>query len=835
MPLNSEGCALCGLPLIEGDFRLTFEGRELPFCCQGCRQVYLMLSEAADAPDPSRFRETDLFRRCVAAGIIPASEAELARALREQHPVAAQAPPANPNQEHAQGHRLAVNLAIDGMWCPACAWVIEETLLRTEGVTGADCNFATDRLRCTYQPEICSPDMIADQIRQLGYRARRPQDPSHDTEKRRVFIRLAITIFLTMNVMMLSFALYSGFFTQLDPDSIHKLSWPLVVMATAVMLYGGGPVHRKALSGILKGRPGMEALISIGALCAFAYSLFGFLSGSIHLYFDTACMLIALVLLGKILERGAKDRIQEDLGHYFALAPTKVRRCTAEFPRGRFTAVEALNVGEEFVVAADEIVPADGFILEGEGRVDESSLTGEPRARAKRPGDRLQSGTRVVEGPFRLRAEGVGADATLGQMLAIMEAALGRRTAFEGRTDIILRWFVPLICLLATATGGFVYMRGASPDAAFVRALTVLVISCPCALGIAIPLTRVAAVTLAARQGILVQDFRAFDQAEKIDTVVLDKTGTMTRGNWRLEIIQTHNNWRREEILGLAAGLEAGVDHAVATEIQHAAKRQGIEPFMVTRREVGEAGVTGLWEQKRACIGACAAVADPDLSDGARRTDTADDATTEAIVSWVSLTVDGQRAATLGFGDRLKARARDTVAYLQSQGIATLMVSGDSGMVTRNVGRLLGLEHVRGDMRPADKAQLITEIQSRGGAVAMMGDGVNDAPALVSADIGVAVFAGRHLGREAQAVTLMRGDPAQLVDFLTFAGRVRRKIQQNLAGSCLYNLISIPVAMAGWLSPLVAVGAMLLSSLSVTGNTLLMMRAAKRTENRRSP
>ena len=281
---------------------MSAQGRVLPFCCQGCRQVYLMLSEAADAPDPSRFRETDLFRRCVAAGIIPASEAELKRALREQHPVSADVPPATAHQTDARDHRLTVNLTIDGMWCPACAWVIEETLLRSEGVSAANCNFATDRLRCTYQPEICSPDRIADQIRQLGYQARRPQDPSRDTEKRRLFIRLAITTFLTMNVMMLSVALYSGFFSQLDPDSIHKLSWPLVVMTTVVMLYGGGPVHRKALAGMAKGRPGMEALISIGAVCAFAYSLFGFLGGSIHLSFDTACMLITLVLLGKILE-----------------------------------------------------------------------------------------------------------------------------------------------------------------------------------------------------------------------------------------------------------------------------------------------------------------------------------------------------------------------------------------------------------------------------------------------------------------------------------------------------------------------------------------------------
>ncbi len=835
MPLNSEGCALCGLPLIKGDFRLSLEGRVLPFCCQGCRQVYLMLSEAADAPDPSQFRETDLFRRCVAAGIIPASEADLARAVRLQHSVSTEAAPTIPTQADAPGHVLTVNLAIDGMWCPACAWVIEETLLQSKGVTVANCNFATDRLRCTYHPETCSPDVITERVRQLGYQARRPEDLSRDTEKRRLFIRLAITTFLTMNGMMLSVALYSGFFSQLDPDSIHKLSWPLVVMTTAVMLYGGGPVHRKALSGILGGRPGMEALISIGAVCAFIYSIFNFLSGSIHLYFDTACMLITLVLLGKILERGAKDRIQEDLEHYFALAPSKVRRCTASFPRGRFTDIGQLEIGDEFVVAENEIVPADGFVLDGEGSVDESSLTGEPRARAKRAGDRMQSGTRVLKGHFRLRTEGVGPDATLGQMLAIMEAALGRKTGFEGRTDFLLRWFVPVICLLAMATGGFVYLYGASLDEAFERTLTVLVISCPCALGIAIPLARVAAVSLAARQGILVQDFQAFDRAEKIDTVVVDKTGTMTRGNWRLEIVQVHNAWRREQILGLAAGLEAGVDHTVATEIQHAARHRGIEPYAVTNRKVSESGVTGLWQQQVVSIGAGVAKAPPGRFDVMDTAGEAAQAANETIVSWVYLTIEGQVAASLGFGDRLKPRARETVAYLQSHGLTTRMVSGDSDMVTRNVGRLLGIESARGDMRPADKAQLIADIQARGGMVAMMGDGVNDAPALVSADIGLALFAGRNLGKEAQAITLMRGNPHQLIDFLEFAGRVRRKILQNLAGSCIYNLVSIPVAMAGWLSPLVAVGAMLLSSLSVTGNTLLMMWAENRKENRSPP
>jgi heavy metal translocating P-type ATPase len=834
MPLPAEGCELCGLPLAYGTFKLDLNDRPAYFCCQGCRQVYLMLSEAADAPDPSQFRQTDLFQRCVAAGVIPATEAELARAVRKQHPVPAEASPSTLPHENGDGDVLAVNLAITGMWCPACAWVIEETLLAVRGVERVNCNFATDRLRCAYRPEHCAPDVIADHVQRLGYQARRPGDQPGRNEKRQLFIRFAITAFLTMNVMMLSFALYSGFFTQLDPGSIRKLSWPLLIMATAVMLYGGGPVHRKALAGIWAGRPGMEALISIGASCAFIYSLFSFLSGSIHLYFDTACMLITLVLLGKMLERRAKDRIQEDLAHYFALAPTKVRRCSPAFPRGRFAEIGQLAIGDEFIVESGEIVPADGIVRRGAGEVDESSLTGEPRARSKRGGDRLQSGTRILNGSFRLQAECIGADATLGQMLTIMETALSRRTVFEGRTDVLLRWFVPLICLLALVTGVFLYVRGFSLDAAFVRALTVLVISCPCALGIAIPLARVAAVALAARKGILIQDFEAFDRTEKINTIVMDKTGTLTRGNWRLEIIRPENELNTEQVLGLAAGLEAGVDHAVATEILHAAKSRHVEPYPVTNREVTASGVTGLWEHRSVRIGTrtyAAPAVHPTTETRRRLSGPAAD----IIISWVYLTVEGKLAAVLGFGDRLKDRARDTVGQLRARGYDIVMVSGDDDKVTRKVGQRLGIDRTQGDMRPEDKARLIVEIQRQGRMAAMLGDGVNDAPALVSADIGLALFAGRNLGKEAQNVTLMRGDPYQLIDYLEFAGRVRRKILQNLAGACIYNLVSIPVAMAGWLSPLVAVGAMLLSSLSVTGNTLLMVRAENRREDRSSP
>nr|MBL0713951.1 cation-translocating P-type ATPase [Desulfobacterales bacterium] len=731
--------------------------------------------------------------------------------------------------------RLTINLAVEGMWCPACAWVIETALGRRDGIARAQCNFATDRLRCDYHPARSSPQAIIRTVKALGYGAAPMEDAQPHDARRRLFIRFGITCFLTMNVMMLSFALYSGFFTTLDPQSIRYLSWPLVVLTTAVMIYGGWPIHHKALTGIIAAQPGMEALISIGAFSAFIYSLVHFLFGSIHLYFDTACMLITLVLLGKILERRAKDRIQEDLGHYFDLMPAKVRRCTPQFPQGRFARLEQLQMGETFVVKPEEIIPADGRVIKGHGAVDEASLTGEARPVSKQNGDRVQSGTRVLSGQFRIRAEGVGPASTLGRMIAIMETALSSKTPVESRTDRVLRVFVPGVVGLAVATAAVLMARGHTLDSAFVRALTVLVISCPCALGIAIPLARVAAVSLAARQGILIQDFSVFDRAERIDTVVLDKTGTLTVGRWQLLAVIPLADQTEMEVLALAAGLEQKADHPIAVEIRKAAARRDIAPLTVSAIRQFDNGLAGEWMKRRIRLGAAAfmpAATDAVFSTAVPAPSNDADA---PLVSNVYLAVDDQWIGRLEFGDRLKARAEATNRALEARGFTTRLVSGDGTATTTTVARQIGIQKARGDQSPAQKADHIATLQARGHCVAMIGDGINDAPALAAADVGVAVFTGRHLGREAQAVTLMRGDPYQLVDFLDFAGRVRRKILQNLAGSFIYNLVSIPVAMAGWLSPLVAVGAMLLSSLSVTGNTLLLLRAENREKDRMQP
>ena len=305
MNTPTDECHLCGLPLRYGRFPLKQENPKVEFCCQGCRQVYIMLSEAADVADPADFRHTDLFRRCVEMDIIPRSEKDLATAVAVRSDRRPSLPGGPAVSLPERDDLLPLDVIVEGMWCPACAWVIEETLRKQPGVHGAQCHFATDRLRCTYDPTRTSPGEIQSAVQRLGYRARAPESAAVERRRLGDFIRFTVSAFLSMNVMMLSFALYSGFFTTLETDAVWKLSWPLFLMATVVVVYGGRPLFRKGWAGIRGGQPGMETLISIGAASAYGYSVVNLLQGSIHLYFDTTCMLIFLVQLGKLLERRA--------------------------------------------------------------------------------------------------------------------------------------------------------------------------------------------------------------------------------------------------------------------------------------------------------------------------------------------------------------------------------------------------------------------------------------------------------------------------------------------------------------------------------------------------
>ena len=769
--------------------------------------VYILLMEAADSPHPRSFRDTQLFRQCQAAGVIPRSEAEL-------EPPAVTAPG---EQIAPAGHQLVLDLRVSGMWCPACAWVIETAVSRVSGICQASCNFSADRFHCTYDPVTTSPPLIVQAIEKLGYKAALPGGDAYSRERKSDWIRFGISAFLTLNIMMLSLALYGGFFTQLDAGDIQRIGWPVFGMATIVMIHGGRPIFQKAWQGLMAGSAGMEALISMGTLSAYGYSVFNLFRGSFYVYFDTASMLVSLVLLGKLIEGNVRRNIQANLNAFLNLMPQKVRRCSPGFPDGRYEASERLVLGDVFILADGEIAAADGVVIAGAGRIDSSSLTGEALPVSVKTGDAVLSGSKILSGRLSIKASAVGKDATLGQMIQLMETALSRKIPLEDRTERILRWFVPGIFIAAVAAGFGCFVAGGSPEESLIRAITVMVISCPCALGIAIPLARVAGISLAARNGLLVRDFSALEQADRITTVVFDKTGTLTTGNWSLMDIVCLGTYAEAQILAYAAAIESRSHHFIAVEIRNRALQQHVDiPDAEVIHDAGQ-GIEGRVDGLAVRIGS-PAWAGPQGHDGPEWDNGA------AGVSRVFMRIADQPAAIFVFGDRIRPTALEALKVLRQRGKKLAMISGDEPRAVKFVADALGIENYRGGMTPLEKAGFIRNLCQSGEKTAMVGDGVNDAPAMAGADLAVAVHSGYPLGQETAGIILMRSDPAQLPELLDLARRVIRIINQNLYWALIYNLISIPIAVSGLLNPLVAVTAMLLSSLSVVGNTLRLMK-----------
>jgi heavy metal translocating P-type ATPase len=398
----------------------------------------------------------------------------------------------------------------------------------------------------------------------------------------------------------------------------------------------------------------------------------------------------------------------------------------------------------------------------------------------------------------------------------------------EQRTDKAMAWFVPGIVLAALITGIVTFVLHGSVNAAITRAVTVLVISCPCALGVAIPLGRVAGIVLAGQMGLLVRDFGAFQKAARIDTVVFDKTGTLTEGRWSLQRIVVFPPFAESLLLSLACALESGCDHPVAVGIREAAARKSVQPAEIVDRQVHENGVSAKWGSRKLRIGSRRFALGTVADDSRVAASPADPSDSGNIESTVFMTVDGACAGEFRFGDMPRPESADTVKALGEMGYDIHLVSGDSRAATQSLARHVGIGTAHGELLPPQKADYIESLQSSGKTVAMIGDGINDAPAMVRSDLAVAMFGGKQLGKEAADVTLMSKNPGQVLTFLELSERVNRKIRQNLLFTFAYNLCAIPVAMAGLLSPLVAVCAMLLSSLSVIFNTVLLLKRPDR-------
>jgi len=615
-----------------------------------------------------------------------------------------------------------------------------------------------------------------------------------------------------------------------------------LVLATPVVLWAGAPFFKRAWQSVVNKSPNMWTLIGLGTGAAFAYSVVAtvapgvfpesFVSmGRVAVYFEAASAIISLTLLGQIMELRARSGANAAIRALLGLAPKTARRVE---PDGSESDVPLSNVhvGDQLRVRPGEKVPVDGLVLEGKSSVDEAMVTGEPMPVSKGPGDKLIGATVNASGALLMRAEKVGSATVLSQIVQMVAQAQRSKAPMQRMADVVAGWFVLAVVLAAAATFLAWGLWGPEPSWAhgLVNAVAVLIIACPCALGLATPMSVMVATGEGARRGVLFKDASAIENMRKVDVLIVDKTGTLTEGKPAFKEAVAAEGFAPDEVLRLAASLDQGSEHPLAMSIVEAAKAKGLRLAKAEAFDSSSGiGVSGSVEGRSLALGNTALMQREgvDVSDLART----GEELRAAGASVMHLAVDGRSAGILAVADPVKATTPEAISRLRSQGVRLVMATGDGLATAKAVAASLGIDEVHGEVKPADKLELARKFKSQGLVVAMAGDGINDAPALAGADVGIAMGAGTDVAMESAQVTLVKGDLRAIADARDLSEASVRNMRQNLMFAFLYNALGIPLAAGvlypwtGWLlSPMLAALAMSLSSVSVVANALRLKR-----------
>jgi Cu+-exporting ATPase len=727
-------------------------------------------------------------------------------------------------------------LAIDGMTCASCVARVERALRKVPGVQEVSVNLATEQALVQVAGAaagnargLAATDAaLCEAVQRAGYEAivLTPQAGEPVRREHDPFWRVALALGLSAPLVLPMLAGLAGW--HLMPPA-----WLQALLATPVQFWLGARFYRAGWAALRAGSGNMDLLVALGTSAAFGLSLVLWWRdphGSPHLYFESAAVVISLVLLGKWLESRARRQTLAALDALRALRPetARVRRDGAE----QELPLAQLRVGDEAVVRPGERFPADGTIVEGRTHADESLLTGESLPVARDSGDRVTGGALNVEGLVVVRTTAVGAESQLARIVRLVESAQARKAPMQQLVDRVSAVFVPVVLGVAALTAAAWGWHDGDWAAATIHAVAVLVIACPCALGLATPATLMVGTGIAARRGILVRDAQALEAMRDVRTVAFDKTGTLTQGRPALRASLPPDD---VQVLARAAALQAGSEHPLARAVLEAAQARGLAaPAAQALRAHPGRGIEGQVEGQVWRLGSSrwleelGVVPDPGLQAQAQA-----HAQDGHSLAWlVSEDAEGMRAVRglLAFGDTVKPEAAQALRALHALGVRSVMVSGDLPGAAAAVARQIGLDEVHAQVLPADKARVVQALKAalpEGGRVAMVGDGVNDAPALAAADVGIAVVnagSGTDVAMETAGLTLMRGDPRLVAEAISLSQAVHRKLRQNLFWAFAYNVVGIPLAAFGALSPMLAGAAMALSSVSVVTNALLLGR-----------
>ena len=714
-----------------------------------------------------------------------------------------------------------LDLAISGMTCASCSGRVERALLAVPGVRSAEVNLATEWARVGVLSGTAGLRELIAAVRRAGYEAGSPD--SGTASEGAVSASRGRTARLdgTMAALALACAAPLLLPMLLAPFGIDVMlpGWAQFALAGAVQLVFGARFYRGAWKALRGGAGNMDTLVALGTSAAFGLSAWELAAGrGGQLYFEASAAVIALVRLGKWLESRARRQAGEAIRALERLRPerARVRREGAE----QEVAVADLRPGDLLVIRPGERIPADGVVREGVGSADESLLTGESLAVAKEPGSRIVGGALNGEALLLAEVTATGAETQLARMVRLVEDAQAAKPPVQRLVDRVSAVFVPVVIGIAAVTFIGWWLAGAGMETAAVNAVAVLVIACPCALGLATPAAIMVGTGTAARHGILIRDAAALEQARAIRTVVFDKTGTLTAGRPELVALHPVTGETEEGVLRLAAALQAGSEHPLARAVLARAEGLGF-PVARSVRALPGRGLEGEVEERLHQLGNARLMQEA----GVDLAPLAEEGTAlEAAGRTVSYLADGSRLlGLLAFGDASKPGAAQAVAALRGRGLGVVLLTGDNQGAADTAARALGILEVRARALPADKAALVAELRARG-AVAMVGDGVNDAAALAAADLGLAMATGTDVAAAAAGITLMRGDPRLVPAALDIAARTYQRIRRGLFWAFAYNVVGIPLAASGLLSPVVAGAAMAFSSVSVVGSALLLRR-----------
>jgi Cu+-exporting ATPase len=712
-----------------------------------------------------------------------------------------------------------LDFAVGGMTCAGCVSRVERALLTQPGVTEASVNLATERVRVF--GSALDAGALSEAVRRAGYEASPlvegapPADPA--PESRRELWHVLIGAALAAPLLLGMAARMAGLPVMLP-------GWAQLLLAAPVQFWLGARFYAGAWKALRAGAGNMDLLVALGTSAAFGLSVWSLLLGDGGaLYFESAALIIVFVMLGKWLEGRARGATASALRALMRLHPTtaRVRRAGTEVE----VPVASLRLGDTVVVRPGERIPVDGRVIDGSAAVDASALTGESLPVDVVPGAAVRAGTVDTDGLLAVEATAIGAETMLARVVRMVEGAQASKAPIQRLVDRVSAVFVPVIVGLAVLTFVGWLLAGAAPATALLNAVAVLVIACPCALGLATPTAIMVGTGAAARAGILIRDAGVLERAQAIRLVAFDKTGTLTEGQPAVVAV-TPAGAQAADVLRLAAALQRGSEHPLARAVLARAEADGIAPPRVERfRALPGRGVSGVLDGRTLLLGNRALLAASGVTIEMLEAAAVAQEAQGRTVSWLAEAAPVPRVLGLiGFGDAPRAGAAAAVRRLHAMGLGTALLTGDSAGAAASVAGALGIETVEAGLLPADKSASLGRLRAALGGVAMVGDGINDAPALAAADIGIAMAGGTDVVMETAGIALMRPDPGLVADALDIARRTTGKIRQGLFWAFAYNAIGVPLAALGWLSPAVAGAAMALSSVSVLANALLLRR-----------